>query len=856
MATKEKAQEPLSYFQKRMDLLGITPEINKIGLLRNKLEDGQHKDVIVEEPIFRETELGIDIIVYDLQRQLIQTKPDGSRWSKTFAITRLKEPVEKNGQVMKYRIPKGAGTYPFFPPQLIEKYEKKIPMKTVFLTEGYFKAFKGAMHGLDIIGLSSITHMKERGKELLHEDIVKLIKSGLVEQFVWLVDGDCLDITQKEITEDKDLSIRPKNFFSSVATFKTLFDNYDGIQKWFVHIDTDGIFERDKTITRDLVKGLDDLLITYADKTKEIIDDLQALHEGRGKYFQKFNITFKWTAAYRHFHIKDVNEFFVFHVERRPELQNKVFKYAGTLWKWSEEHNTCEVQMPGESQLYFRVGDNYFKWILKPNQYGKDEKVFVSRQKSTIVDDHGKNFCKHIPKYEDFCNVPNHSDYKQIINNCFNVYSQLDHEPDDEKCTQEDIPSIIGLLKHLFGDKPAKFKDKAADIEFECKTWELALDYLQLLYMNPSQKLPILCLVSKENNTGKSTFGFFLREFLGANTAVVGNADLSSDFNAHWATKSVVVVDEAKIDKHQVIEKIKMLSTARKIYMNAKGRGQVELDCFIKFVLITNNEDSFVTATEEDTRYWVHKVPRLTSDDPRMLKKLVEEIPQLMSYLSTRTMATSEVSRFWFHYDLLQTDALKNLIRGSEATVVKELRQALKDLFLDTGEETIMMTANAILKELLPKKIELNYLHRVLQDKLRVKKYHEWEVEGVDRLYMTEQEAIAAAEVKYPDHTGHLILGKIKAIEKTCRHTYPIYIEKYENSTKTRELVHVKDNGRPYVFKRMDFVTAEENARTRIDPETAAAAAPADNSLAMPAAPVATGTELPFGNPEDFKNKA
>lgn len=37
------------------------------------------------------------------------------------------------------------------------------------------------------------------------------------------------------------------------------------------------------------------------------------------------------------------------------------------------------------------------------------------------------------------------------------------------------------------------------------------LDYLQLLYLYPIQKLPILLLVSEERNTGKSTFLNFLK---------------------------------------------------------------------------------------------------------------------------------------------------------------------------------------------------------------------------------------------------------------------------------------------------------------------------------------------------------
>ena len=49
-------------------------------------------------------------------------------------------------------------------------------------------------------------------------------------------------------------------------------------------------------------------------------------------------------------------------------------------------------------------------------------------------------------------------------------------------------------MLHIFGDQ-----------------YELGLDYLQILYTMPQQKLPILLLVSEERNTGKSTILNFLR---------------------------------------------------------------------------------------------------------------------------------------------------------------------------------------------------------------------------------------------------------------------------------------------------------------------------------------------------------
>ncbi len=76
---------------------------------------------------------------------------------------RLEKPhVKPDGSVMKYQMPKGQGSYPFFPPALVGKYDRKEKIQTLFLTEGYIKAFKGAMHGVDVVGVASITHLKNK----------------------------------------------------------------------------------------------------------------------------------------------------------------------------------------------------------------------------------------------------------------------------------------------------------------------------------------------------------------------------------------------------------------------------------------------------------------------------------------------------------------------------------------------------------------------------------------------------------------------------------------------------------------------------------------------------------------------
>jgi hypothetical protein len=129
-----------SYFEKRMSELGITPELNQVTIWRNV----EGKNELVPEPIFRPHEKGIEIIAYTLKHSTIRVEKDNSRWKKDWSIIRHETPhLNKNGDLMKYQMPKGAGSFPFFPPNLLKNSMIKPSIDVLYLTEGYFKAFKG-----------------------------------------------------------------------------------------------------------------------------------------------------------------------------------------------------------------------------------------------------------------------------------------------------------------------------------------------------------------------------------------------------------------------------------------------------------------------------------------------------------------------------------------------------------------------------------------------------------------------------------------------------------------------------------------------------------------------------------------
>lgn len=793
----------LSYFQKRMTELGVTEELNSVMLWQNV----ENENTLVPFPVFRGTEKGIDILVYTVDGYKIRYAKEGSRWKHhEFCITRLEHPItSKKGDLIKYLLPKDQPTQPFFPPMLVEAFRAKTKIKTLVITEGYFKAFKAAMHGMPCVGLSSITHMKDKNTGNLHDDIKRLILTCEVENVIWLMDGDCRNISSKDIETGVDLRKRPYGFFQTCSTFKDLLDEFD-VKRWVAH-----------QLSEDLpqqAKGIDDLLCAVPGEEQLYVEELINLSRKPQSFF-RLDITFNVANLHRYFLLNDIDAFVLHHSATRPDLLTKEFVFNGTRYKWNAEKNTAEVVVPAEANNYFRVGDQYHAFVHIPNKYGEIERTFHRRMKGTIADDHGKSIFKHVPKYQAFCNVPNHIDYQPVINGCFNMYAPFEHEPEEGEWK-----TIEAFCKHIFGTGDINWTDPKTKEKMVINELDLGYDYLTLLYKKPTQILPILCLVSRENGTGKSTLGKLLKLIFTQNAAVVGNAELSDNFNASWASKLLVICDEAKIDKQVVVEKVKALSTTDKIFMNAKGKDHVEIDFFGKFLFFTNNEDNFIYASDDDVRYWIRKVPKLQQEnlDVNMLQKMQEEIPAFLHFLETRPIKVPNRHRAWFDPELIKTEALKKVIEYSKPTIEKEIRAKVREKFFEFGITELYMGLGEIKENFELKRYENNYLEKVLRNDLKVDTYHKWEYNG--NTFATKEEVLSSLN-KTAFDAEDLKLLKRKNLVK--RYSYPRW-ERVTNSQGIQELrrVDVNCNGRPYVFKINDFLSPDEIDSIEVDAETKA----------------------------------
>ncbi len=62
---------------------------------------------------------------------------------------------------------------------------------------------------------------------------------------------------------------------------------------------------------------------------------------------------------------------------------------------------------------YVRIGTTYYKTVRKPLASGDVVEFLVPWSTECIKQDHGKHFLSSVPRFDGFCLVPNHLEYKR-----------------------------------------------------------------------------------------------------------------------------------------------------------------------------------------------------------------------------------------------------------------------------------------------------------------------------------------------------------------------------------------------------------------------------------------------------------
>lgn len=332
---------------------------------------------------------------------------------------------------------------------------------------------------------------------------------------------------------------------------------------------------------------------------------------------------------------------------------------------------------------YIRVGTIYYKLIERPQISGDKIVTLTKWSRETIIQDHHKKYIFDVPKYDGFCCMPDHLNYRKTIDNFYNIYNQIPCQPSLTKVSTADIPFTISFLEHIFG-----------------KQIDLGLDYLKILLEKPTQILPILCLVSKERATGKTTFLKWLKEIYGLNMTYIKGDAFSSQFNSDWASMLLIAIDEVFFDRKEITERLKYLSTTNKDKLENKGKDREEIDFFGKFILCSNNEDNFIQIDENEIRFWILKINPIKSENTEFLENLKNEIPLFLSFLINRAFYSPKKTRMWFASEDIKTKALQKLVFKNANKLEYKMVELLYEFFESNDDDEINVVPQDMLNML------------------------------------------------------------------------------------------------------------------------------------------------------------
>ena len=379
---------------------------------------------------------------------------------------------------------------------------------------------------------------------------------------------------------------------------------------------------------------------------------------------------------------------------KQEPIDPKWFQTKKTLDAARQELRRFTVD---EKLPFVRVGGNYIRIRYNTQDDGVELREFISWGRQQLIDDYGtKDILYQIPKYDKFAN---NADYfpKSVDDRDFNTFVPLTFQP-----TKGDFPTIKLFLEHIWGHG---------------EKLEEAYDYHKLLLCNPKQLLPIICLVSKEQGTGKTTYFNLLSYIYRGNTAIISAEQFEDRFNLSYALKHLIMIDEGSFDteKKKVQNKIKQWTTQSMVSVEEKFMPRTDVEYNGRVLIATNAELDFFKIEDSDVRFWVKKINRFDSFDPQFLDKMRAEIPYFTQFLMDREMFVSKSEgRFYFGTTRTRTEQLDRIIENSIDHNLHFLRENLADWFVENPSETHFTSRLADICDWINKPGQTKYIQGLL----------------------------------------------------------------------------------------------------------------------------------------------
>ncbi len=771
---------PVSYAEQRLAAAGIPAGLLQFSAPHPRSPDQHHKQSF--SVMYGDADDNL-VIIYPTLSGEVETYDNGTKNNpdSIFERVRLKEPrtyvdLEGNPQTQKYAQTKGTRPRPFWMPGMVAKFQAAEVVPVLYLVEGELKAAAAFTRGLAVVGLPSnaVVSDKHNDVRVLEGSLTAFIRTCQVETVVLLHDADALTV---KWAPDKDLALRPSSFAAAVIGFREMLqplldDEACALKRAFY-------LHGKRELCEKNAKGLDDLFQAFPDQQAEILADL-GRHTEATKYFAGRNITTPHYDLVRNYfgvgRVKDAET--AFYKLYEPYIGRREFVYRGRCY-YPDGDEVSYVKHQ-DAARFARVGSDWYKWIFQPNGIGGMREALENFKVGEIQRDYKKfpNFLDECPKYDGFTVEPNfNGEYQRVIRNNLNLITPLPWE-----LKEGPFPHTAAFLKHIFGGEATLETGVTAD------TFTVALDWLTVAHNHPKHQLPVVILVSKENKTGKSTFLKWMTWIYGSNATILNQAQFQMKFNNHYASKFFIGLDEAmqNSDKSTEKDRLKHMVTSDEIMIERKGVDLKPVPFYAKLAFTSNDAEKVMKIDEEDTRWFVVKVPPLLEEDADMQAKLIAEIPAWLHFLHHRQPHHERVSRLWFRPEDFITEQFHKVREATKTRLDRSIEHFIKDMFLTYRLEQFWLPIKWLTKQ-------LNEEGKYRTDELEVRTYLK-EKRGMDPNAVPMRNRIPIGlDMDRPDK-----LGRPDVVYQT------------------------ESTGRPFLFKVDEWLKGEELAEFGLLPDPAA----------------------------------
>lgn len=322
-----------------------------------------------------------------------------------------------------------------------------------------------------------------------------------------------------------------------------------------------------------------------------------------------------------------------------------------------------------QPQNYMHIGNSTF---MKDPRLGW-EKLHTMMDKTIArngIDDEGSYT---FPNYTDYCNVPEHMNYRRIHGSYVNLYNDVKWE--SLNICEGPTPGWDAIVEHLFGKN-----------EYEEDQIDYIYLWLYLLLEKPTQKLLQLYLYG-EPGSSKSFFAKCIQWMIGSNYIKRDLQSLVNPFTASWATKLLVHINEPAGNiqtKEKAYGLMKDLVDSPTIKYERKGHDPSEVDCNIHWLVTTNDPDAMLLKAE-DRKIWARWSSELKGHQKHdgFEAQVENELPHIIWKILNRKRIQnkSECNNFYINKNVTNTYGFKSMVQGNLSEGGLKLQAYIDNMF-------------------------------------------------------------------------------------------------------------------------------------------------------------------------------